>query len=158
MHYTFLFCVVYKIKMPLTVFYCHTILIENVCRLLCKSMLRNMFIKMCVKLRHIRFAPYVEVKKLTSSYGKHTSWAKSPWNYVHFLPESCLNSSNLDLGKMYERCNSFQGKTGNLNPKKPGRVKELCQKKLRENPEGVSHNFEESSRVKVCFLSVNWKI
>ena len=32
----FLPSVVYKSKMPLTVFYCHTILIENVCRLLCK--------------------------------------------------------------------------------------------------------------------------
>ena len=52
--------------MPLTVFKCHAVLIENVCRLLCKSMLPTMFIKMCVKLRHIRLASYVGVEKLTS--------------------------------------------------------------------------------------------
>ena len=62
----FLPCVVFKAEMPLTVFHCHTILIENVCRLLCKSMLPTMFIKMCVKLKHIHLASYVEVEKLTS--------------------------------------------------------------------------------------------
>ena len=46
-------CVVFKAKMPLTVFNCRTILIENVCRLLCKSMLPIMFIKLCVNLKHI---------------------------------------------------------------------------------------------------------
>ena len=64
MHYSFLPCVVYKTKMPLTVFHCQTILIENVCRLSCKSMLPTMLIKMCVKLKHIHRASYVEVEKL----------------------------------------------------------------------------------------------
>ena len=65
MNYIFLPWLVHKTKMPLTVFHCHTILIENVCRLLCKSMLPTMFIKMCVKLKHIHLASYVEVEKLT---------------------------------------------------------------------------------------------
>ena len=65
MHYIFLPCVVYKSKMSLLVFKCHTILIEKVCRLLCKSMLPTMFIKMCVKLNHIHLASYVGVEKLT---------------------------------------------------------------------------------------------
>ena len=56
MHYIFLPWVVYKTKMPLAVFHCHTILIESVCRLLCKSMLPTMFIRMCVKLKHIHLA------------------------------------------------------------------------------------------------------
>ena len=34
MHYIFLPCLVYKSKMPFTVFKCHTILIENVRRLI----------------------------------------------------------------------------------------------------------------------------
>ena len=66
MHYIFLPCMVYKTKILLTVFHCHTILIENVCRLSCKSMLPTMFIKMCVKLKHIHLASSVEVEKLTS--------------------------------------------------------------------------------------------
>ena len=53
MHSNFFPCVVFKAKIPLTVFNCHTILIENVCRLLCKSVLPIMFIKLCVKLKHI---------------------------------------------------------------------------------------------------------
>ena len=52
----FLPCMVYKTKMHLTVFHWHTILIENACRLSCKSMLPTMFIKMCVKLKHIYLA------------------------------------------------------------------------------------------------------
>ena len=53
--------------MPSTVFYWQTILIENVCKLLiCKSMLPTMLIKMCVKLKHIHLASYVEGEKLTS--------------------------------------------------------------------------------------------
>ena len=65
MHYIFLPCVVYKSKMSLLVFKCHTILIEKVYRLLCKSMLPTMFIKMCVKLNHIHLSSYVGVEKLT---------------------------------------------------------------------------------------------
>ena len=42
-----------KTKVALTVLNCHKILIENVCRLLCKSMLPTMFIRLCVKLKHI---------------------------------------------------------------------------------------------------------
>ena len=55
-----------KTKMLLTVFHCHTVPNENVCGLLCKSMLPNMFIKMCVKLKQIHLASYLEVEKLTS--------------------------------------------------------------------------------------------
>ena len=66
MHYIFLPFMVHKTKMSLTIFHCHTILTENVCRLLCNSMLPTMFIKMCVKLKHIHRASYVEVEKLTS--------------------------------------------------------------------------------------------
>ena len=36
MHYIILPWVVYKTKIPLPVFHCHTVLIENVCRLLCE--------------------------------------------------------------------------------------------------------------------------
>ena len=49
MYYIFLPFMVYKTKMLLPVFHCHTILIENVCILLRKSMLSTSFIKMCVK-------------------------------------------------------------------------------------------------------------
>ena len=66
MHYIFLPCVVCKTKIPLTVLNCHTILIENVCRLLCKLMLPTMFIKLCVKLKHIHLASYVGVEKPAS--------------------------------------------------------------------------------------------
>ena len=59
-------CVVHKTKMPLTVLYCHTILIENVCRLLSKSLLPTMFIKMCIKLKDIHLASYLGVEKLSS--------------------------------------------------------------------------------------------
>ena len=52
--------------MPLSVVNFYTILIENVCRLLCKSMLPTMFIKMCIKLKHVHLPSYVEVEKLTS--------------------------------------------------------------------------------------------
>ena len=62
MHYIFLPCVVFKAEMPLTVFHCHRILIENVCRLLCKSMLPTI----CVKLKYIHLASYVEAERLTS--------------------------------------------------------------------------------------------
>ena len=78
----FLPCMVYKTKIPLTVFHCHIILIENVCRLLCEWMLPTIIIKMCVKLKHIHLVSYVEVEKLTSKvnepYHKHTSCVKSP--------------------------------------------------------------------------------
>ena len=33
---------------------------------MCKSMLATMFIKMCVKLKHINVTSYVEAEKLTS--------------------------------------------------------------------------------------------
>ena len=65
----FLPSMVYKTRMPLTVFHCHTILIENetvICRLLCKSILSTMFIKTCVKSTHNDLASYVEVGKLNS--------------------------------------------------------------------------------------------
>ena len=69
-HYIFFLpSMVYKTRMPLTVFHCHTILIENetvICRLLCKSILSTMFIKTCVKSTHNDLASYVEVGKLNS--------------------------------------------------------------------------------------------
>ena len=66
MHYIFLTLGGVKTKMSLAVLNCHTILIENVCRLLCKSMLPTMFIKLCIKWKHIHLASYVGVEKLTS--------------------------------------------------------------------------------------------
>ena len=53
--------------MALTVLNYHTILIENVCRLLCKSMLATIFIKLCVKLKHIHLALYVGLEKLVAN-------------------------------------------------------------------------------------------
>ena len=50
MHYIFLPFMVHKTKMSLTIFHCHTILTENVCRLLCNSMLPTMF--MCKVKAH----------------------------------------------------------------------------------------------------------
>ena len=66
----FLPCVVYKTKLSLTVFECRTILIRNVSRLLCKSMFSTMFIKMCVKLKHIHLASYFGVVTETYFKGK----------------------------------------------------------------------------------------
>ena len=57
--------VVFKTKIPLTVLNFHAI-IENVCRLLFKSMLPTMFIQLCVKLKHIHLASYVGVEKHTA--------------------------------------------------------------------------------------------
>ena len=57
-------------------------------------------------------------------YDKHTSWVKSPWNYVNFLLESPLNSLDLDLQKVIEPCNSFMAKVrksqGTWVPKSQG--------------------------------------
>ena len=55
LHFSYL-CSVNKTKLPLSLLNCHTIFIESVCRLLCKSMLPTMFIKVCVKLKHIHLA------------------------------------------------------------------------------------------------------
>ena len=66
MHYIFLTLCGVKTKLPLTVLNCHTMLIENVCRLLRKSMLPTMVIKLCVKLKYIHQASPVGVEKLTS--------------------------------------------------------------------------------------------
>ena len=68
----FLYCIVLYFNVSFAnalhffslVFHCHAILIENVCRLLCKSTLPTMFIKICVRLKHIHLASYVEVEKL----------------------------------------------------------------------------------------------
>ena len=73
MHYIFLTLCGVKTKMPLTVLNCHTVLIENVCRLLYKSMLPTIFIKLCVKLKHIHLVSYVGVEKLTSK-GNAALW------------------------------------------------------------------------------------
>ena len=101
------------------------------------------------------------------SYDKHTSWVKSPSNYVNFFLESPLNSLDLDLGKIIEPCNSFLadvresqgpwvpkswGESGNFEKKKKKK------KKLGENPEVVSHNFADFAVVKACLQRVNWQI
>ena len=51
-------------------------------------------------------------------YDKHTSWVKSPWNYVNFLLESPLNSLDLDLQKVIEPCNLFIAKMAGILLKK----------------------------------------
>ena len=75
-------------------------------------MLPAMFIKMCVKIKQIHLASYVEVEKLTSKLNAalYTSWVKSPWNYVNFFLEYPLNPLDLELRKMCEPCNSFLAK------------------------------------------------
>ena len=62
----FLPCMVFKTRMPLTALHYHAILIENVCRVLCKRMLPAISIKLCVTLKHIHLA-YVRVEKITSN-------------------------------------------------------------------------------------------
>ena len=88
-------------------------------------------------------------------YDKHTSWVKSPWNFV------TLNSLELELGKMSEPCNSFLAKVRESqrtwDPKSQGESGNFA-KKLGWNPEGVSHNFTEFTVVKSYFLRVNWQI
>ena len=59
-------CVVFKTKMHLTVLNCYANVIENVCRLLCTSMLPTMFIKLCLKLKHIHLTSYVNEEKLAA--------------------------------------------------------------------------------------------
>ena len=63
-------------------------------------------------------------KVKTHLYDKHTSWVKSPWNYVNFLLEYPLNSLNLELVKMCEPCNLFLAKVresqGTWVPKSQG--------------------------------------
>ena len=65
-------------------------------------------------------------------YDKHTSWVKSPWNYVNFLLESPLKSLNLDLGKMCEPCNSFLAKVresqGTWVPQSQGKSGDFAKK------------------------------
>ena len=73
LHFSFLFFW-FKTKMPLTVLNCHTILHENVYRLLCKSMLPTMFIKLCVKLKHIHLASYVGVEKIAPKVNAALLW------------------------------------------------------------------------------------
>ena len=79
-------------------------------------MLPAMFIKMCVKIKQIHLASYVEVEKLTSKLNAalYTSWVKSPWNYVNFFLEYPLNPLDLELRKMCEPCNSFLAKVNEI--------------------------------------------
>ena len=62
-------------------------------------------------------------------YDKHTSWVKSPWNYVNFL---LLNSLNLNLGKMCELSNSFLAKVresqGTWVPQSQGKSGDFAKK------------------------------
>ena len=58
-------------------------------------------------------------------YDKHTSWVKSPWNYVNFLPESPLNSLDIDLEKLLNLVIHFWLKSG--------KVRELESQKARES-------------------------
>ena len=91
-------------------------------------------------------------------YDKHTSWVKSPRNYVNFHLEYPLNSLDLELGKMCEPCNSFLAKVresqGTWVPKSQWESENFA-KKLGWNLERVSHNFAEFTVVKSCFLRVN---
>ena len=72
-------------------------------------MLPTVLIKMCVKLKHIHLASYVEVEKLTSKVNAafYTSWVRSPGNYVNLLREYPLNPLDLELGKMCQPCISY---------------------------------------------------
>ena len=76
-------------------------------------------------------------------YDKHTSWVKSPWNYVKFLLDSPLNSLDLDLGKTIEPYNSLLGKVREsqvtLVPISQGQSGTLP-KISGKNPEKVSQN------------------
>ena len=83
----------------LTVLNCHTILIKNIYRLLCKSMLPTMVIKMCVKLKYIFLASYVRVKELTPNLDAALSWVKSPLNCVNFSPWISFKLLEFRLGK-----------------------------------------------------------
>ena len=94
-------------------------------------------------------------------YDKHTSWVKSPWNYVNFLLEYHLKSLDLELGKMCEPCNSFLAKVRKSQEtwvlQSQRESQETLLKKLGWNPEGMSHNIAEFTMVKSCFLIVNWQ-
>ena len=114
MYYIFLPYMVFETKMPLTVSHCHTILIENVCRLSCKSILPTMFIKMCVKLKHIHLASYVEVEKLTSKVNaalrQTYMMSKISLNLCKFSPGICFKLLGFRIRKIIEPCNSFLAK------------------------------------------------
>ena len=77
-HYIFLPLCGVKTKIPLTVLNCHAILIDNVCRLLLKSMLPTMFIQLCVTFKHIYLASYVGVKELAAKVNAAVLW----WTYI----------------------------------------------------------------------------
>ena len=130
----------------------------NFYRLLCKSMIPTVFLKMFVKLKHIYLASYVEVE---NPYDKHTSWEKSPWNYVNVHLEYLSNSMDLELGNMCKPCNSFLAKVreskGTWVQKSQGESENFA-KKLGWIPEGVTHNFAEFTVVKSRFLRLNWQI
>ena len=88
-------------------------------------------------------------------YDKHTSWAKSPWNYVNFRLKHHLNSLDLELGKMCQSCNSFLAKVREIQrtwvPKSQGESGNFA-KKSGWNPEGVPYIFAEFTVVKSCFF------
>ena len=137
MQYIFLPCTVYKTKMLLKVFHCHTILIENICRLSWKSMLPTMFIKICVKLKHIHLASYVEAEKLTSKVNA-SLWqtyimSKISLKLCKFSP---LNSLESDLGKIIEPCSSFLAKVKEIQrawvPKSQGQSRNFVKKTGRK--------------------------
>ena len=103
---------IFKTKMPLTVLNCHTILIENVYWLLCKSMLSAMFIKLSVKLKHIHLASYVGVEKLAAKVNAALLWKTNIMSKISLklCTFSLWNSLNLDWGKTCEPCNSLLAK------------------------------------------------
>ena len=88
-------------------------------------------------------------------YDKHTSWVKSPWNYVNFLLEYHLKSLDLELGKMYEPCNSFLAKVRKSQEtwvlQSQRESQETLLKKLGWNPEGMSHTFCRIHYGKILF-------
>ena len=126
--------------MALTVLNCHKILIENVCRLFCKSMHPTMFIRLCVKLKHVNLVSYAGVEKLAAKLNVVLLWqsyimSKISLKLCKFSPWNLLN---LDLGKMCEPCNSFLAKIRESQKRESGKsqkVRESKLNKLGENPD-----------------------
>ena len=97
-------------------------------------------------------------------YDKHTSWVKSPWNYVNFRLEYPLNSLNLELEKLCEPCNLFLAKVresqGTWVPKSQGESGNFA-KKTALKPWRDVRQFCRMHRGKILFSKSNcqiWKI
>ena len=134
-------------------------------------MLPAMFIKMCVKLKHIHLASYVEVEELTSKVNavlrETYIMSKFSFKLCKFFPWISFELLGFRLRENYRTLQFIsgwrQGKWRTLSPKKLGRVRGLRKKKknkkkLGENPEVVSNNFADFAVVKACLQRVNWQI